>query len=653
MKGTIYHSGALDLSEFHSILAQEGIELKEVSSLEGEDFSGEGFKLLLLDRALMGRNGHEGLASFLEGPGQRTLLVVNGSGERDLAEELPPETIFFSLDFPFRRRQFLLAVKSAFQHLLTRAATEGQQRQIKHLSSEMQNLHRIGMALSAERDLNNLLNLILTLSREATDSDAGSLYLVEGLDGEEGERRLRFMVAQNDSVESLLFTQYTIPVDRKSLAGYAAVTGETLNIEDVYELPPGVEYSFNPSFDKRLGYRTRSMLTVPMVDHKDRIIGVLQLINRKRDKAIRLKEMDDFENFVIPYDKKEEALVRSLASQAAVCVENDRLYANINRLFEGFIKASVTAIEQRDPATSGHSARVSLMTVGLAELIDRISMGRWKNVQFTPEQIREIRYAALLHDFGKVGVREHILVKGKKLYPLELELVNSRFDFIRRSLELEFAQRKLQQILLLGEEGAEEALAQLELEFKARQEEVERFRQLVIEANEPTILAQEHFREVLRIARQTYRDLEGQEQPFLTENEVFNLSIPMGTLNIHERHEIESHVIHTFHFLSKIPWTTDLAQIPIIAYGHHEKVNGTGYPRGITGPEIPLQTKMMTVADIFDALTASDHPYKRAVSVEHALDILKMEVKEEQLDGDLVGLFIEEKIYQAARDYKP
>ncbi len=653
MKGTIYHSSAHDLSEFHSTFSEEEVELKEIPSLEGEDFSGKGLKLLLLDRALMGRNGHEGLASFLGGPGQRGLLVVNGTGGPDLTEELPPQAVFFSLDFPLRRRQFLLAARSAFQHLQARAATERQQQEIKHLSSEMHNLNRIGIALSAERDLRKLLDLILTLSRETTGSDAGSLYLVEGLEGNPNERRLRFMVAQNDSVESLPFTEHTIPVDRRSLAGYAAATGETLNIEDVYELPPGVEYSFNRSFDKRLGYRTKAMLTVPMIDHKDRIIGVLQLINRKRDKAIRLKEEADFENFVIAYDEKEEALVRSLASQAAVCLENDRLYEDINRLFEGFIRASVTAIEQRDPATSGHSARVSLMTVELAELVNRISWGKWREVHFPPEQIREIRYAALLHDFGKVGVREHILVKAKKLYPLELELVNSRFDFIRRSLELEFAQQKLEQILLLGEEGAQGALAQLELEFEARAEEIERFRHLVQEATEPTVFDQNRFQEILKIARHTYRDAEGQERPYLTENELFNLSIPMGTLNVHERHEIESHVIHSFHFLNKIPWTGDLAQIPVVAYGHHEKVNGTGYPRGITGPEIPLPTRMMTIADIFDALTASDRPYKQAVSVEHALDTLRMEAKEGHLDQELVELFIEEKVYQAALAYKP
>src|SRR5438034_358646 len=234
--------------------------------------------------------------------------------------------------------------------------------------------------------------------------DAGGLYLVET--SEQGARRLRFRLAQTFSKPEAPFVEFTIPVDRTSLAGYAAVTGEPLVIDDAYFLPPDVEYSINRSFDERHGYRTKSMLVIPMKDHKDEVIGVLQLINRKRDFEAVLAAPADVERQVVPFSRRTVELVTALAGQAAVAIENSQLYAEIENLFKGFVNAAVTAIEQRDPTTFGHSGRAAGMTVGLAKVVDRSGDGPYRTVHFSREQIREIEYAGLLHDFGKVGVRE-------------------------------------------------------------------------------------------------------------------------------------------------------------------------------------------------------------------------------------------------------
>lgn len=523
------------------------------------------------------------------------------------------------------------------------------QEEIKFLSSNLKELNQIGVSLSSEHDHDKLLEMILQKSMEITSSDAGSLYLVEESEG--GGKVLRFKLAQNDSIQTEAFMEFTVPIDRKSLAGFVAKTGEVLNLVDAYQLPKGSEYSFNRNFDERFGYRTKSLLVLPMKNRFSEIIGVLQLINRKKSKPTKLAP-DSVEENVVPFDQKSIELVSSIASQAAVSIENNLLYKSIERLFEGFVTASVTAIEQRDPTTSGHSARVSIMTVGLAELVDKADSGRFRDIKFTREQIKEIRYAAVLHDFGKVGVRENVLVKAKKLHPLEMELVKSRFCFIKKGIENEFLRKKIEYLELHRGEICKEVLEQIDFELTENLKEAEMYLQSIRHANEPTIMSEGKFDEILEIAKRTYRNVEGAESPYLLSNEVRNLLTKKGSLNEQERFEIESHVTHTFNFLKKIPWTKNLRKVPSIAYAHHEKVNGEGYPLRLTSPNIPIQSKMMTVSDIFDALTACDRPYKKAAGFERALDILTLEVKDKHLDSDLVDIFIEGKIYNLALEYK-
>jgi HD-GYP domain-containing protein (c-di-GMP phosphodiesterase class II) len=265
-------------------------------------------------------------------------------------------------------------------------------------------------------------------------------------------------------------------------------------------------------------------------------------------------------------------------------------------------------------------------------------------VRFTRDQIQEIRYASLLHDFGKVGVREKVLIKGKKLFVGELLVIKQRIAYIKRTLEAEHLRTKLEQVM--GDPSARELLAQIDRDYELRREEIEEIQRMVLQANEPTILEEESFRALMDLPKRTFTDIEGNRQPFLTPNEVEALKIKKGSLSEKERREIESHVTHTFKFLSEIPWTGEFSHVPEIAYAHHEKLDGTGYPRQLTAAEIPIQSKMMTISDIFDALVAWDRPYKKSVPVEKALDILHEEASLGKLDVGLLQLFIEAKIYE-------
>jgi response regulator RpfG family c-di-GMP phosphodiesterase len=262
--------------------------------------------------------------------------------------------------------------------------------------------------------------------------------------------------------------------------------------------------------------------------------------------------------------------------------------------------------------------------------------------------MKEIRYAALLHDFGKVGVREEVLVKAKKLYPMQIDVLAHRFDYLHKDLEASLEREKFQLLLQLDRREALARIASLEEEYRLRSAMLESEFEAVVRANEPTLLAAGKFDRLYEIARQTYRDPRGVERPFLTQEEVRFLSIPKGSLNQDERTQIEAHVVHSFNFLLQIPWTREIREIPRIARAHHEKLNGTGYPYKLRGDEIPVQAKIMTICDIFDALSAADRPYKKAIPPDRALDILAMSVGNQELDPELYRLFVEAKIFRIA-----
>jgi len=543
--------------------------------------------------------------------------------------------IFAFLQSPALAAPLGSLIHAAFENLeLTRRQSVLEQ-ELDRSRNDISLLNEIGIALSTQRDRASLLNLILQKSREITRSDAGSLYLAE--ENDRGEKRLRFEITQNDSVE-FPYHEFVLSIDDSSIAGYVALTGNDLHIEDVYKIPQSLPFHFNRKLDEQSGYRTKSILAVPMKSPQGEIIGVVQLINCKRDAQLRVNALTADET-VISYPDECRTLVHSLASQAAVAIENNRLYESIETLFEGFVKASVSAIEARDPATSGHSFRVADMTLRFAEVVDRDDSAQFRAVHFSRPEMKEIRYASLLHDFGKVGVRENVLVKAKKLYPDQLELIKERFAFVRKAMELEQSERRLAYLL---EKGREEFLArqqEFRHELDDRLRDLDKFFQFVVRCNEPTVLREDNFDRLVELGARQFVDVSGQPHPLLTPQEVKLLSISKGTLDDQERRQIETHVTHTLNFLRQIPWTKEIRNIPTIASAHHEKLNRTGYPAQLSANEIPLQSKMMTISDIFDALAASDRPYKKAVPWDRALDILFDEAKRGLVDGTLLRLF--------------
>jgi len=599
--------------------------------------------VLLLDETLRRLLGPQGVRAAADAG--VSVVALGAPGETDLPPDLPgADVVSDFLTHPAGRRQLLVAIKGAYRESAARLECARTRAEVAARSREIAELTRIGVALSTERSYDVLLEMILSEARRITQSDGGSLYLVEGRDSP--NPRLRFKLTQSDTLTSTGFVERTMPIDHASQVGFVCSTGEPLVIDDVYFLPPDVEYSFNRSFDERNNYRSRSMLTVPMKNHREEVIGALQLINRKRDATAKLATPEDVQAQVVPYSRRTVEIVSALAGQAAVSIENSLLYEDIERLFEGFVTAAVTAIEQRDPTTFGHSGRVATMSVGLAELVDRSAEGLFRSVNFTREQIKEIRYAGLLHDFGKVGVREQVLVKAKKLYPPDLALLRSRYGFIKRTAESQYHKARADYLEARGREGYEDYLSQLEGRYRREIEGLDKFLRTVLSSNEPTVLPEGSFEELLAWAERRFLDIEEREQPYLSDDEVRYLTIRRGSLDEAERLEIESHVTHTYRFLYQIPWTKELAQVPNIAYGHHEKLNGSGYPRKVLAPEIPLQTRMMTISDIFDALTAADRPYKRAVPLQRALDIMHGEVNTGMLDGDLLRLFVEGRVFE-------
>ena len=640
MSYTLLYPKRYDITPIQEALEISGVLADPIESPDDLKI-GDGVTVFLLDAPSRSDYTIEVLRRFLNSGG--AVVALGADGEQDVPDELGSDLLAGFLSQSHGTKQLLLTLRTAYREAAARADCARASREAETRSTEVDDLTSIGMALTTERDYNALLDLILSNARRLTSSDAGSLYIVETLENE--KKVLRFKLSHTDSRPGIPLVEFTMPFDKSSIAGFVATTGEPLVIDDAYYLPPDSEYSINRAWDKKHGYRSKSMLTIPMTDHKAEVIGVLQLINRKLDFEFELKDPEDFDQQVIPYTRRLVHLVSALAGQAAVSIENSQLYEDIERLFEGFVRASVTAIEQRDPTTSGHSGRVADKTVGLAEVVDQSSDGKYRNVKFSREEIREIRYAGLLHDFGKVGVREQVLVKSKKLYPPDLALVQQRYAFIRLKAEQQLFRKRLE-FLEAGSAGYEEFKKSLEAEHETRMADLDRFMGLVAESNEPTVLPEGNFDELRRYAEKFYTDLDEEQQPYLEENEVRYLSIRKGSLDESERLEIESHVTHTYKFLLQIPWTKELSYIPTIAYGHHEKLNGGGYPRRITGKEIPIQARMMTVADIFDALTASDRPYKRAVPTERALDIISYEVNDGMVDKDLFELFVAAKIFE-------
>lgn len=484
-------------------------------------------------------------------------------------------------------------------------------------------LYKIGIDLSTESNLDKLLNNILKAAMDFTDSDGGSIYLaLDDIDPETGDKLMQFEQSSSDTLGEI-YSKFKIPVNTSSLSGYVVATGKSLSISDVYDIHEDVPYKINSSFDKKNKYTTKSMLVVPMINHRNEIIGALQLINRKRDRAAKLLTHKDVDKYVIDYDHKCELIIRSLGSQATVSIETARLTKQLHDLFESFMNASVIAVESRDPSTAGHSRRVSKLSVAIAQHINLSSKDAFYDIDFSVNDLLSIKYAGLLHDFGKIGVNEKILLKAKKLFEEDIQIIDSRLELYKYYLFANHAYPEIDPIL----------------------QSVNNLKNAIHKANEPGKIDAESAEIINKNLNDEIKLLDNTPEKILTESEYNKLVNSRGSLSNEEYEIIKSHVEHTYKFLSLIEWPTGLEKVPVIARFHHEKLDGSGYPMGLRGHMIPLESQIMCIADIFDALIASDRPYKTKMSIEKALSILQEEADQGKINQSILDLFIEDEIY--------
>lgn len=481
---------------------------------------------------------------------------------------------------------------------MTEPGSHTQVNQDKELIKRLTSFSDVVIRLASEHDVEKLLVLILKELRRFTSADAGSLYIKEG-------NMLSFKVTQNDTLESTpkskiefqrKFKSFTLPINERSLAGLAAYRKETFNIPDVTQSP-----YHNPDMDRKFGYSIQSMLVLPMVNHSGDLVGVLQLMNSKTEAG----QFTPFDSLLIPQ-------VEALANQAAVLLDNLRLYDELDSLFDSLVKYSSKAIDARDPCTAGHSGRVAQYAVRVAKEMNC----------FSPDEIKEIKYAAFFHDIGKIGVRENVLTKENKLSKQQMETIQERFSAIKQSILLEGYMRNLDKSVL------DEKLQEVDKAF----EDIEEF-------NKPGFMTDEKMARLNEIYRKTYKAADGKIKRYLKPYELDNLSIKKGNLNKEERIDIESHPVHSYRILSQIPFPKNLSRIPEIAGKHHEKLNGNGYPDGCKAEDIPIQARIIAIVDVYDALVAEDRPYKKPMPREKAFSILDAEVNAGHFDEKIVEIF--------------
>ncbi len=502
--------------------------------------------------------------------------------------------------------------------------------------SNFTKLNQIGTALSAESNLNVLLELIVTAAMDFTNADGGTLYRTT-----DDDKHLKFEILRTASLDFKMggTTGKDIPFypiklfpdgqpNHQQVAAYVALTGETVNIPDVYEVS-GFDFQGTKGFDQKTGYRSKSMLVIPLKNHENEIIGVLQLLNAQ-----------DQKNEIIAFSKETQKIIESLASQAAIALTNTQLIKGLNDLLEAFIKVIAGAIDEKSPYTGGHIRRVAEVTLMIAEAIHKTKEGRFAKVKFSPENMHELKVAGWLHDIGKITTPEYVVDKATKLETIydRIHTVVTRFEILKRDVQIEFLEQKAK---LLAEGKANEAQV-LEAELQSKISEIEDDCNFVKQVNVGgEFLSDDKVERVETIAKKYKVTVDGEHQNFLSENEVYNLSIRKGTLTAEERNVINHHIVVTIDMLESLPYPKKLRNVPEFAGGHHETLIGTGYPKGLTEDELSLEAKIMAVADIFEALTAQDRPYKDGKKMSEAMRILGFFVKDRHIDGDILKAFVE------------
>ncbi|MBN2803824.1 MAG: GAF domain-containing protein [Deltaproteobacteria bacterium] len=628
------------LKKAEALFTQDGLSLVD-NSQDGEVvlvLNRDGGKVLIVSKEI--EHSH----SYSNDESIPVILISDNEKSKD--------SIFYAVyPIDFEPRLLVQSINNAARfHLLTQKDV-GNEKNLKDMDFALKELIEIGKNLNSYTNIDKLLEVILTKSRQLMGADAGSIYSVDETEDGSENLNMTFRLVQNDSVDVMHSQRKSIiPMTTLSIAGASAKMKRSINIKDVRKIPKDAPYKFNPSWDENNNYRTVSVFAVPMINQSGEVMGVIQLINKKRNPSRKLVSPDDFDNEVVEMDAMGRELVETLAGQAGISMENTRLYGEIKKIFTGFIKASVHAIEQRDPTTSGHSFRVAALTRELARAVSNHNEGTYKDVKFSEDEIKEIETAGLLHDFGKVGVREEVLVKAKKLYPTTLEVIRNRLNFIRTAIENDHLQRR---VLMMEDGTPKEELSILDAGCQRAIDDIDECWRIINTANEPTVLDEGDFEKVKEVADRTFFDMNGKRRSYLTPEEVNSLLVAKGSLTPEEFDEIRSHAAHTISFLEKIPWGKGYKNIPKYAGCHHEKLDGSGYPNKLTDKEIPLPSKLMAIADIYDALTASDRPYKKAVSIEKAFKILDYEVKDNHIDGEILEIFKKNEIYKIVENCEP
>jgi HD-GYP domain-containing protein (c-di-GMP phosphodiesterase class II) len=546
--------------------------------------------------------------------------------------------------------EYLFSEDAALDRMLLNVVGEVKQYadiQISHIRK----LSEIGIALSYEKNIERLLEQILDEARLLAGADAGTLYMTNDTNG-----CLEFSIVQNDTMKTRMggtsgpITWPPVQLEKdgepnySNVSSYSAITGKIVNIPDVYEAE-GFDFTGTRKFDSGTGYRSRSMLVIPMKNKDNETIGVLQLINA----------LDPDTRNPIPFKSHEVDIIASLASQAAVAITNVRLYQDLENLFDSFIQTIASAIDEKSPYTAGHIRRVQGLTMLIAGTMNSKTEGPFRDFNLNADEMKELSLAAWLHDIGKITTPEHVVDKSTKLEKVFdiSELIRMRYEVMKREIKLQYFNDKIEHCQ--PSPSGEESPVITEEEYKLQINELDEEEKFILNCNQPGEFMDEAKLQRLKLIAAKRWDNEGQTIPYLTEDELYNLSIKKGSLNNEERKIIENHALVSYKMLNKLPFPKKLRRVPEFAGEHHEKLDGTGYPFGRKGEELSLQTRIIALADVFEALTAPDRPYKKPMNLSQALKILDFMKKDKHLDADILDLFIGDKIYEdyAKRELKP
>ena len=525
---------------------------------------------------------------------------------------------------------------------LLKTTPSGIKKYVDELEDQIKNLSEIGVSLSKEKDMGKLLETILLETKRISVADGGTIYM------KTDDNRLKFEIMMTDSLgihyggtssEPTPDTMYPVKLynpetnepNYNNVSAYAALTGETVNIKDSYK-EKGFDFSGTKGWDKKYGYRSKSFLTVPMKNHENNIIGVLQLVNAKNPKTGEIVPFSTYIN-----------MIESLASQAAVAITNKNLVRELEVLFESFIKLIATAIDKKSAYTGGHCSRVPEITMMLADAVGKIKSGIYKDFSMTPDERYELYIAAWLHDCGKVATPTHVVDKSTKLETIfdRIDIINKKFEILSRDKEIEFLKKTYKL-----KNSNKTALTKLKDEYKKQMEQLDEDKAFLEQCNiGGEFMAEELQKRVIQISKYPFKE-KSKKKSFLSKDEVRNLTIPKGTLLPEEREIINSHISITIDMLEQLPYPEHLKNIPEFAGGHHEKLDGTGYPRGLTGNQMSPQAKMIAIADIFEALTAADRPYKEGKKLSETMRIMGFMNKDNHIDKDLFNIFVKSGVYK-------